>query len=159
MNLKNKIFVSAIIGMAACVRPPDYPIEPRISFSSMSKNTMRQGTFQQDSVWVTISFTDGDGDLGSKDSLNVFLLDKRFPKIMTPAETFRIPYVPDQGAGNGISGDIKLLLFTTCCNVIPPCEPSITKPIDTLVYQIAIKDRAGHKSNVVETPNIYLQCR
>jgi hypothetical protein len=120
---------------------------------------MRQGTFQQDSVWVTISFTDGDGDLGSKDSLNVFLLDKRYPKITTPAETFRIPYVPDQGAGNGISGDIKLLLFTTCCNVIPPCEPSITKPIDTLVYQIAIKDRAGHKSNVIETPNIYLQCR
>jgi hypothetical protein len=160
MNVKNKIFVFAVMGMAACVRPPDYPIEPQISFSAISKNTMRQGTGQQDSVWLTIAFTDGDGDLGNKgtdrDSVNVFVIDKRKNQ---QSETFRIPYVPDQGAGNGISGDIKLLLFTTCCDVIPPCEPSITKPIDTLVYQISIKDRAGHKSNVVETPNIYLQCR
>jgi hypothetical protein len=121
---------------------------------------MRQGTGQQDSVWLTIAFTDGDGDLGNngndRDSVNVFVIDKRKNQ---QSETFRIPYVPDEGAGNGISGDIKLLLFTTCCDVIPPCEPSITKPIDTLVYQISIKDRAGHKSNVVETPNIYLQCR
>ena len=51
---------------------------------------------------------------------------------------FRIPYVPEQGAGNGISGDIRLLLFTTCCNVLPPCEASTTKPIDTLVYEIFI---------------------
>jgi hypothetical protein len=157
MNIKNKIFVFAVIGMAACVRPPDYPIEPQIVFSSLSKTMMRQGTGQQDSLWLTVTFTDGDGDLGSNDSLNVFVTDKRYPNRV--AETFRMPYVPEQGAGNGISGNIKLLLFTTCCNVIPPCEPSITKPIDTLVYQIAIKDRAGHKSNVIETPNIYLQCR
>lgn len=164
MKINFLLFGFIILTIAACVRPPDYPIEPQIKFTSLSKNTMRQGQLgTEDSLFVTFSFTDGDGDLGTADSnkdtskiLNIFLTDKRDNK---PAERFRIPYIPEQGAGNGISGDIRLLLFTTCCNVLPPCEASTTKPIDTLVYEIYIKDRAGHESNRIQTAPIYLQCK
>lgn len=164
MKINILLFIVFLTAFTACISPPDYPIEPKITFQNLSKNTMRQGELgTEDSLFVTFSFTDGDGDLGTPDVdkdtsriLNVFLTDKR---TNTPAERFRLPYIPEQGAGNGISGDIRLLLFTTCCNVLPPCEASTTKPIDTLVYEIYIKDRAGHESNRIQTAPIYLQCK
>jgi hypothetical protein len=160
------LFLTCFI--AACVSPPDYPLEPQIAFVSLTngsgnpKNAMRQGQLgTEDSLFVTISFTDGDGDLGStgskgQDSVNIFLLDKRDNRSV---ENFRMPFIPEQGAGNGISGEIRMLLFTTCCNVIPPCEPSTKKPIDTLIYDIYIKDRKGNKSNTIQSAPIYLQCK
>ena len=161
MQIKILLFSTLVVGFAACISPPDYPIQPEIKFLGLSKNVMRQGLLGiEDSLFLSFSFTDGDGDLGSlgqgKDSVNIFLTDKRTNQ---PSERFRIPYVPEQGAGNGISGDIRLLLFTTCCNVLPPCEASTTKPIDTLIYEISIKDRAGHESNKILTAPIYLQCK
>lgn len=161
MQIKILLFSVVVVAFAACISPPDYPIQPEIKFIGLSKNVMRQGLLGiEDSLFLSFSFTDGDGDLGSlgqgKDSVNIFLTDKRTNQ---PSERFRIPYVPEQGAGNGISGDIRLLLFTTCCNVLPPCEASTTKPIDTLIYEISIKDRAGHESNKILTAPIYLQCK
>lgn len=162
MQIKKLLLgILIIAAFVTCISPPDYPIEPKIEFLGLSKNTMRQGVLGiEDSLFLTFSFTDGDGDLGNlgqaKDSVNIFLTDKRTNQ---PSERFRIPYVPEQGAGNGISGDMRLLLFTTCCNVLPPCETSTTKPIDTLIYEIYIKDRAGHESNKILTAPIYLQCK
>ena len=161
MQIKILLSSTLVVAFAACISPPDYPIQPEIKFIGLSKNVMRQGLLGiEDSLFLSFSFTDGDGDLGSlgqgKDSVNIFLTDKRTNQ---PSERFRIPYVPEQGAGNGISGDIRLLLFTTCCNVLPPCEASTSKPIDTLIYEISIKDRAGHESNKILTAPIYLQCK
>ena len=157
MNWKLLVVVVFIVGFATCISPPDYPIEPQILYKALSKTTMRQGQLgTEDSLYMYLTFTDGDGDLGDKDSLNVFLTDKRNNQT---ADRFRIPYVPVEGAKNGISGELRILLFTTCCNVLPPCEPSKTKPIDTLIYDVYIKDRAGHKSNVIQTAPIFLQCK
>ena len=162
--MKIKLLLFSIIATAfiTCVSPPDYPIEPQIEFKSLSKSKMRQGQLgNEDSLFLAFTFTDGDGDIGSSgknsnDSVNIFFIDKRNNQ---PSERFRIPYVPEQGAGNGISGEVRVLLFTTCCNVLPPCEPSTTKPIDTLVYEIYIKDRAGHESNRIKTAPIFLECK
>ena len=47
----------------ACVQAPQYPIEPEISFVSISKDTMIQGqTKNDDFLYLTLAFTDGDGD-------------------------------------------------------------------------------------------------
>jgi hypothetical protein len=161
MKIIVPLLLLVVLTFATCIKPPDYPIEPQIEFTGLSKTTMRQGQLgSEDSLYLFFSFTDGDGDIGGvgqdKDSLNIFLTDKRNNQL---AERFRIPFVPEQGAGNGISGEVQVLLFTTCCNVLPPCEPSLTKPIDTLVYEIYIKDRAGNKSNVIQTSPIFLQCK
>ncbi len=143
---------------AFCTTPPDYPIVPHIDFQSMSKTTMRQGFGSEDSVYVTFSFTDGDGDLGTSPSdptLNVFTFSRLFNQA---TDSFRIPFVPVQGTKNGISGTIQLRLLTTCCKSLEPCKPSKTHPVDTLIYDISIKDRAGHLSNVISTPPILLRC-
>jgi hypothetical protein len=161
MKIKYLLFALIILTFYTCVKPPDYSIEPKIEFIGLSKNTMRQGEFgREDSLYLFFSFTDGDGDLGGvgkdKDSLNISIIDKRTNQL---SERFRIPQIPEQGAGNGISGEIRVLLYTTCCNVLPSCSPSTKKPIDTLSYDIFIKDRAGNKSNVVQTSPILLQCK
>jgi hypothetical protein len=158
MNMKNIMYVllaCVVVGFVKCLRPPDYPIIPNIGFISLSKNTMKQGDGSSDSLRLLLSFEDGDGDIGSNDSLNVYLTDTRQAKAT--AESFRMPFVPEQGAKNGISGEISLLVYTTCC--LPSCNSPLNKATDSLFFDVYIKDRAGHKSNVVRTPFIALRCK
>jgi hypothetical protein len=147
-----------------CVQPPDYPDEPVIEFTALSKNVMRQTTFGTDSVVISFDFTDGDGDLGFQDtSASIFIVDGR-DSFSKPS--YRIPYVEQQGTGNGISGTISIVLPTTCCiyplsSGIPPCDTSNNAPqaFDTVFYLISIKDRAGHVSNQITTAPITLVCK
>jgi hypothetical protein len=154
-NLIYVLFAFVIVGFVMCLRPPDYPIIPHIGFVRMSKNTMKQGDGSADSLRLYLSFEDGDGDIGSNDSLNVFVTDTRQANA-TP-EPFRMPFVPEQGAKNGISGEISLLIYTTCC--LPSCNSFLNKAQDSLFFDVYIKDRSGNKSNVVRTPFIGLKCR
>jgi len=144
-----------------CLDAPNYPDEPYIEFLSISKDTLDQGVFQQDSLIVLFRFEDGDGDIGRTDQdpeNNIFFIDER---TGTLDNTFGIPTLPEDGAGNGVEGEVKILLFTTCC-IFPdgsdPCMPSNLFPIDTVQYRIYIKDRAGHKSNEILTTPIILRC-
>ncbi len=165
----NKIMGIAVLLLAfgwtwwRCVQPPDYPIEPVIEFISLSKNTMRQTPLGQDSILITIGFTDGDGDLGfQSDEPSIFITDGRDSFAKPP---YRLPYIDQQGAGNGISGEISILLPTTCCIYTDPltgfklsCENVPVKQ-DSVFYYIRIRDRAGHYSNQIATPKIRLICR
>lgn len=166
-----KLFPIAVAGvfftLQNCVQPPDYPVEPVIQYVKVSKTQMQQGEGYADSLFVTFSFTDGDGDIGYPESDptgSVFVRDGRdsFPK---PA--IQLPYVEPQGAGNGISGEITVKLPTTCCIYVSP-PPDITKlscesvpdtmQYDTFFYYIKIRDRAGHESNEIRTEPILLKC-
>ncbi|MBX2891936.1 MAG: hypothetical protein KF734_13480 [Saprospiraceae bacterium] len=145
-----------------CVKPPDYPKEPFIEFVSLSKNIMRQSKLGLDTVLVTFSFTDGNGDLGSVDNEpSIFIEDGR---DSFPQEPYAIPYIEPQGAGNGISGTITVALPTTCCIYTDEngfkfsCE-TVPVAFDTLTYLISIKDRAGNVSNKITTPPIVLICK
>lgn len=160
MKIKNVLYLFAFVAFATCISPPDYPIEPQITLAGMTKTVMRQGYGSEDSVYISLSFTDGDGDLGGvsgKDSLNVYITDKRNNKPVE--QTYRIPFVPEAGAKNGISGEIRFLMYTTCCLSLEPCRLPPPRAADTLIYEIYIKDRAGHKSNAVKTNPILLQCK
>lgn len=56
------------LGIASCVSPPDYPDTPEISFKKIESTRIVKQTGSYDTVSVTISFKDGDGDLGLDDS-------------------------------------------------------------------------------------------
>jgi hypothetical protein len=156
------VFALAILALQNCVKPPDYPDEPVIEFLSMSKTTMLQTPLGPDSVLISFNFTDGDGDLGSQnDEPNIFIKDGRDDFDKPP---YQIPYIEPQGAGNGISGTISIVVPTTCCIYTDAsgfkysCE-TVPVQFDTLTYIISIKDRAGHESNEIETPPIGLICK
>lgn len=144
------------IGMvwSSCLTPPEYPPEPRIEFISMQKDTVIQN---QDSNVITIGFEDGDGDIGSNDFENLFLTDTRIPRV----QTFKIPVIPQQGIGNGISGKIDILIEpgSLCCiDTKINCVPEAGAPMETTIYTMYIEDRAGNVSNVIELPPLYLIC-
>ncbi len=152
------VLYGSILFLTGCINPPDYPVEPVITFEGISADTMRQGNLNNDSILVLLSFTDGDGDIGRKDSFDVVLTDLR---NNLPSDRYRIPQVPENGANNGISGEITLTIYTTCCvyeNGQPPCTPSNQFPTDQVSFEIYILDRAGHQSNSVITPPITLLC-
>lgn len=115
--LKSFLYLLPVLLLAACVNPPDFPSEPVITFEGLNKNEIYQFTNGPlDSIRVHLSFTDGDGDLGqiASDSVDIFFTDSRLG-IQTP---FRIPPIPAEGTGNGISGDIFISVINTtgiCC--------------------------------------------
>ena len=143
-----------------CINAPQYPIEPEIKYLGLSRNTMKQGNFSTDSLSVRFSFTDGDGDLGSEDSMSIFLIDTR---DNSDNIKYKIPLIPEAGASKGISGDVKFVLFSTCCifedPFTAPCTSNEDEPSDTVIYQLYIEDRAGNKSNIIDLDPIILDCR
>jgi hypothetical protein len=142
----------------ACTKAPDFPIVPVISNLRINKDVLLQGFSNQDTLLFIFDFTDGDGDLGSEDSLNIFVIDNRDNNVF---ESYRIPFLPIQGAKNGIEGTITAKANTTCCifpDNTPPCSPSSSFPRDTVLYSIYIVDRAGNKSNTLSTPPITILC-
>ncbi len=144
---------------AACATPPEYPDVPAIEFLELSKDTLRRGSFFDDTTFVKFSFTDGDGDIGDRDSLQLVVIDSRNDFT----NEFRIPFVPKFG-DSGLKGEITVRLFTSCC-IFPDslflegCTDVFSQmPYDELTYDIYIKDRAGNFSNTITTSPIYIRC-
>ena len=141
--LRVVIVFSLVTFIFSCINPPDYSPIPEITFDSISANNIKA---QQDSITFWIDFTDGDGDLGSDELPNLFFLDSRTGYT----DSFKIPSLTPQGNVKAITGTIAYARSSFNC--IPG------KAFDTLYYTIYIEDRAGNKSNLVVTPQIYLQC-
>lgn len=160
-SFRNHILCFLLTGTAllyfSCTQAPEYPIEPVIKFESFGKTVLEQNG--KDTTELVFSFTDGDGDLGDIDSLNIFITDLR---SNFQEAGFRIPFIPPQGTGNGISGLVSFKLPSSCCTypVGGPlaCSPSEEFPFDTVRYSIYIRDRALNMSNVIETEDLVLLC-
>ncbi|MEY4928108.1 MAG: hypothetical protein RI894_2546 [Bacteroidota bacterium] len=154
LKIGTAAFVIALLCLT-CSKPPDYPIEPIISFISFDKTDLKQGV---DTVYVKIAFTDGDGDLGlniGDTSKNLYLIDPRFAD---EKETFLFPFVPEQGVGNGIKGEATIRVQATCCRYLGCGLTDADHPYDSISYQIKIRDRAGHFSNTIKLPPLRLKC-
>src|SRR5690606_7475024 len=152
------ILATIITSLVSCVSRPDFPIEPAIEFVSMENNQMVQNSFNTDSIRVTFSFTDGDGDRGDQDSLNIFIRDSRDQFI---ASKYRLPQFPPEGAQRGVRGEITVTIYTTCCiyrHRTPPCEPSLQYPTDTPPYDISIGHRAAHLTNTIQIDPLITLC-
>ena len=136
----------------ACAQPPEYPNEPVIEYVGVSKKSIRQGSIgtPNDSITITIGYTDGDGNIGapSEDDFqnNVVYIDSR-----NNLETFSsVPFIPTLGVGSGLSGTIAFTIYSgnsgMCCiyddkDGEDPCTPSTAFPTDTLTYTVFIIDQ------------------
>ena len=168
--MKKSVFLLGILSLIVlaaafqfCVKPPNYPKEPVIEFLNMSKNLIRQTPLGTDTIRVTISFTDGDGDLGFEEASESILIKDGRDNVSRPS--LSIPYIEQQGAGNGISGEITFELTSTCCIFVDPVTgfkracADVPIAMDSVFYKISIKDRAGNISNEIRTPWIGLICK
>lgn len=148
------IFTAFMALTTACFNAPEYNEVPEIEIVGIrSTNAIPN---QGDSVILVISFKDGDGDLGKlndKDTVpNFFLNDRRYNLI--DSQSFSVPNIPQNGSVPDITGQIEInLLSKMFCNPLFP-----GKPLDTLVFDLRLRDRAGNFSNQVTTAPIILQC-
>lgn len=167
--LRSLLYLLPVLLLAACVKAPEFPNEPVITFESISKTSINQANadLPKDSIRIHLTFTDGDGDLGQNgsDSVQIILTDSRSNgRILAPLQIpLSLPDIPTEGTGNGISGDIFIVFENEAQSV--PCianrrlfaqVPEL--PVDTVSYAIQISDRAGNLSNVVRTDLIDIIC-
>lgn len=168
--MKHIIFIFTLFCLLqSCISPPEYPKEPIIEYVGLNKKTIRQGSFgaTKDSIIITFSYTDGDGNIGApnegKFTNNIFFTDSRDGFT----QTVSVPFIPNLGIGNGISGEVSFQIFNLnggmCCifndkNGQDPCTPSKEFPTDTLTYTIYIVDQDGNESNRIETEPITILC-
>ena len=155
-------FLLVSVLVAACIQPPVYPDEPVIAYIGLNKNTIAQGSAiaAKDTLIVQFSFTDGDGDLSNKDSIDIFFTDNR-QGAMVP---YKLPLIAEEGTANGISGEVTVRILNQggniCCLYSNGDNPCSSHPgqRDTFTYSIQIRDRADNYSNIIETDPIYILC-
>ncbi|MFT7589899.1 MAG: hypothetical protein ACI959_002120 [Limisphaerales bacterium] len=141
-----------LAGLSTCEKPPEYPLEPIITFESLSSNSITE--FSNDSLSMTFSFTDGDGDLGydgeGGGEPNIFVEDIR---VLGSPITYRMDSLGIRSNVPAISGTIKIVFsngFFACLEDVD---------IETTRFTVQIVDRAGNYSNIIETPDINIDCQ
>ncbi|MBN2173590.1 MAG: hypothetical protein JW731_05640 [Bacteroidales bacterium] len=147
----------------SCSKKEDFPVEPEIKFENFIKLYNPVSGLYERGV-LTISFTDGDGDIGLRSSDSLPPYDYNFyikyfelqngdtveVHIIDPVSldtlTFnqRIPMLTPDGSDKSIKGEIEDTLFIY----------NYSSTFDTIMFELYIVDRALHQSNTVQTPLI-----
>jgi hypothetical protein len=155
------LLISLLASLTACIKEEQYPLEPRIEFGSFA--TAKDITGKDSLGAISISYTDGDGNIGlySWDTIeplkyNFYL---KFMQLVNnqlvevkPVDTSekginfnsRIPILTPVGRNKNIKGDITMYLELYFARQ--------ALQSDTIAFEIYIKDRALNESNVINTP-------
>jgi len=152
------IFSGILLILSSCRKFEEYPIIPYIEFVSFAK-IYNDTLYVYDKAYLTISFTDGDGDIGLEQSDTLPPYDYNFfisyfekqngefvELILDPPLNARIPILTPSGTNKSIKGEIEDEIFL-----------NYTSQYDTIRIEVYILDRALHKSNVIQTPEIYIK--
>ncbi|GAB4039448.1 hypothetical protein [Spirosoma gilvum] len=164
------LLVSFII--VSCFQVPTYSKVPQIQFKGFSRYTLQPGSgvgqSKRDSLVITLSFTDGDGDLGNTLPIISSELDRYqqaggWGNYMI--RTFRLEnkqYVEQNLVNNNLlifprlsqEGKTGPIEGTLDLNQLYPCGSRFT--IYPTKYRIQIRDHALNISNEIETDTIHL---
>ena len=139
-----------VAALGSCRKIEQFPPEPSIEFVDFLQ-------FGSDSAQLIIEFTDGDGDIGLRDSdttgefaYNLFLTYYELengqwiePELATPF-WYRIPVLRESSTEKALQGEINVDL-----------SPFYARPIaDSIRYDVELRDRALNTSNKLSTPII-----
>ena len=145
MNYKKQL-ATLILGVclliSSCKKDKiDKSTVPKIEFVSISPATVVE---YKDSINITISYDDYDGDIGENDPnlKNLFVTDSR----NNVTYEYRISQLSPNGSIIHIKGNLNTIIKNT----------AITNNANSqaVSYSVYLKDRAGNQSNVVSTSAI-----
>lgn len=150
------ILLLAVAG--GCIKEEQYPVEPKIEY--LGFGTARDISGKDSLGAISISYTDGDGNIGLYTWDTVEPLKYNFylkfmqlvnnelvevqPVDSTITFNARIPILTPAGRNKNIKGDITMYLELYYARAILQS--------DTIGFEIYIKDRDLNLSNVVESP-------
>jgi hypothetical protein len=160
------IFVFLTVVFNSCKKGEQFPVEPAIQFKSLEKFSDANGV--DTALVLSITFTDGDGDIGLKpEDVNppfnpgseyyynlyaTYFIEQGgvfVPLPVSAVNGYRIPYIENKSSNKAISGELKIDMEILGLNLIAP-EGNFR-------FEVYIYDRALHKSNVITTDPIYLK--
>lgn len=161
--MKKWLFVIVLAALlVGCRHEEKFSTTPHIEFVSIEK--VDNGTNVDDQANLVFSFQDGDGDIGldNADTAGVFHVDSAYYynlfvdyyekqngvwTLMNLPATLnaRIPHLSDN-VPESIEGKLTILTYIN----------NYSSPYDTVKLSFYLVDRALHKSNVVETPEIII---
>jgi len=155
-RLNIAVFLLFGVLLASCLQPPIYPVEPHIEFVSFEK--IDDGLGKDNEGILTISYTDGDGDLGNLDAkdstINYFIIyqEKQNGVYVTPEKLIDVfnaslPRFLPSDKKQAIDGTIERRLIFN--------DPF--SPFDTIRFECWLVDRANHKSNRIYTEEIVVK--
>jgi len=118
---------------------------PELTFVSISPDTVEAFS---EVVTVTVSYLDGDGDLGENDSevKNLFVTDNRNQVTFE----FRVPQLAPDNANVAITGELPIEINTV--GIIDD-----EADFESVTFSIWTVDRAGNESNMVESAPIFVR--
>jgi hypothetical protein len=158
-----------IISVSSCLKPVSYPDEPILETISY--------TINGDSLVLSVTFTDGDGDVGLNDNdttdpynpasfyhFNFYVeyyelmngswvkgtqdpAGQNFPLADTINFSYRIKNLTPVGQNKTLKGTINVTLEPVFYNVI-------SNHNDSIKFRVSLIDRALHVSNFIETDTI-----
>ena len=139
-----RLFSAALVLSAllfACNTENEISEVPEISFISVAPNVV---TEYQDSLVFTISYRDGNGDLGENntDNDNLFVQDSRNQVTYG----FRLQQLAPDNADIAIQGNLNVTLPNTA--IINGGQS------ESVAYTIWLVDRAGNESNRVTSSTV-----
>lgn len=165
MNSFSKIALIILVTgttLSSCLKPTTYSEIPAIEY----KEFLPSG----DTAYLSITFTDGDGDIGLAeyeiqppyDTSSMFYYNlfinyyEKVDGVWQPGLNdtgapvkfnFRVPYLTPEGNNKALKGEIKVKLSPYYYNYTSPDS-------DTIKYIIQLADRALQLSNIVESEEI-----
>lgn len=148
------LFLITILYFFSCGEKPSNT--PFVEFVSVSKNYMVQGGV--DSLYLKFKFTDGDGNIGSDTSDNIFVSDSRTGAVIA---SYKLPdHMSNNSNNSSRTGEVTLIVYSQCCIYSngTSCQPSTTEPTGAMRYEIKVVDQVGNYSNIMESDEIILEC-
>ena len=114
---------------------------PKIAFAGISSTSFQQFS---DSIYLTLSYEDGDGDLGQEDA-DIASLEIHDTRLAKPDMYYVQPLAPLKSKIH-IQGQLQVNLRNLFLLGTGTAESTF--------LEIRIKDRAGNWSNLVRTPEL-----
>ena len=164
-RMLNSLWLAVIaILVSACSKnesPPDSP--PVIQFSSIIKTMPTSGTVRRDSVVITISYKDQDGNLGESDTSRIRQVFANQSWSNYRLETLQLT----NGAFSPLPGaSTPKQFFASLSNQNKPVEGTLSFSqiypygsgyrLVPLKFRVQIRDRNLNESNIIETDTVRL---
>jgi hypothetical protein len=155
-----------LLALPGCIKKENYPVDPVISYKDFK-------SYDDDSAYFTLKFTDGDGDFGLKpeDTSGSYSSTGKYyynlyMKYMykkpdgtwsayfnanplvndTQYYKYRVPFIEQSGKDKSMNGEVRVKLT----------ELRPTTSHKFIKYVFYIYDKALHQSNVVTSPEFPL---
>ena len=175
MKLKNILLaLITLLVLATCQEKVEYPIEPKIAYEGMAYVINADSTLTGEVV-LSISYTDGDGDLGLDDADTLYPFGPNDPHYYNliidymkwdGSQFVETPLLSwNQQTQNydtvSFNARFKRLVFY---DEVKPISGTIDykmtvfnplSPDDTVKFKVHLIDRALHESNTIETGMIH----